>query len=525
MASSDAERQQNARDRRKAKEREEIATSLDGAPDYVLAVAIGEWDDGYEARMLTTREKYSHNFLYVSQHGLLIVDEDGFYNWSDSREGRRLLSTVMVQQRNEIQDYLIEHLSEDVWRSHHYDAARRKLKFPTGRTIREVADTLEAINSDKDSKVEQAEPEEMNNYRLIMFNNGVVDTDDSPMQLLEPDVVKTKRSMRPEIKGRADFVPNAHLENNDACDKLADLIVSHSHVLRYVWSLLKHGGEKEAGYIEAEQSDAGKSTILAILQEATGQVGIADRKIMHSGSRFNHLEALMAKFLLVAIDEADKFEQISPHIINSSINSGRVHLEEKFAKPIAAMRKANLLFVAGGPVNLDWHAQGIVPDNDGRGGRFKSMVTIDGAMDKELGAFLNLTSKTDERQGMLTALIAFLTDPGSQWTAEDEAAAYNDLMAMVGTSYEDWQSAIMDVYMQGTDDQWIASRDIKATIDDVASKAPSDKSVAQFLKKTFNASKQRLPRKEGQGRAWFGMTLRQADETAELDLEEGSSMV
>lgn len=510
---TNAERQKRHRDKRRDEEREAICDQLDGSPDHIVAVATNEWDEGYEARCLVRTDEYAKQMLYVPQNGMHIVDDDGFYNRLDSREGRRALALLMDEQRQSFQEYLRESLTDEQWGSSRFDAARRKLRYPSHRAILEICKTLESVNAVKGSRIEQSESYDMNRQRLLLLDNGVIDIGMEPIRILTVDEVRERKAIRPEQRGRAEFKRDAHIQNNPAVDKLAELVHTHARPLRYLWHLMVTGGDKQAGYLEAIESNAGKSTMLAVLQEATGQLGIADRKIMIGGSRFNHLEAMMTKFLLVAIDEADKAEQISPHFINSAINAGRVHIEEKYASPVVATRRANLVMVAGGAIPLDWQAQGISPDQDRQGGRFRSMVTLEGKMDIELGLFLNSSLYAEERQGMLTALLAYLTDPTCQWNDKDKEEALDELMAMTGSTYADWQVALLEEYTQSTEEQWVASKDIKKIIDDAGGKAPSDKTITQFIKTKFNARKERLTRSEGRGMAWRGMAMRQHHQT------------
>ena len=515
---SNADRQKDYRDRKKEAERDEIRNALDGAPDHILAVAVGEWDEGHESRCLVETKAYATSMLYVQQIGLLIRDEDGFYNQISSQEGMRGLARLMDEQRRAFQEYLITHLSDDQWKATRFDVSRRKLSYPSHRCIQEVCRTLESVSALATSEVEECEFHDMNRYRLMMLDNGVIDVNMDPIRLLKFDEIAERKAMRPEVKGRALYKKDAHLENNKHVNILGDLVLNHDRPLRYLWHLMVTGGDKEAGYIKAVESNAGKSTMLALMQEATGQLSIAERKIMMSGSRFNHLEAMMTKCLLVAIDEADKFDQLSPHLINSAINSGRVQIEEKYATPIIGRRKANLALVAGGDVPLDWHAQGITPDKDRQGGRFRSMVTMEGKMGTDLGRFLNSDVLADERQGTLTALIAYLTDNAYKWSDWDAELALNELMDMVGKTYDEWQLALVETYMKGTPDQWVPSKDIKTTIDTAAGKAPSDKAVKQFIQQEFKANKDRLPPSKGRGMAWMGLTMMQ-DNPIEMDFE------
>ena len=515
---SSADRQKDYRDRKKEAEREDIRNALDGAPDHILAVATGDFDEGYESRCLVEAKAYSSSMLYVQQSGLFIRDEDGFYNQIASQEGMRALARLMDEQRRAFQEYLTAHLSNDQWKTTRFDVARRKLSYPSHRCIQEVCRTLESVSSLPTSEVEECEFHDMNRYRLMMLDNGVIDVNMEPIRLLSFDEIAERKAIRPEVKGRASYKKDAHLENNKHVDMLGEIILTHDRPLRYLWHLMVTGGEKEAGYIKAVETNAGKSTMLALMQEATGQLSIADRKIMISGSRFNHLEGMMTKCLLVAIDEADKLDQLSPHLINSAINSGRVHIEEKYATPIIGRRKANLALVAGGDVSLDWHAQGITPDKDGEGGRFRSMVTMSGKMETGLGKFLNSDISADERQGTLTALVAYLADKAYRWSEVDAKIALMDLMDMAGKSYEDWQIALVEQYMRGLPDQWITSKDIKATIDTAAGKAPSDKAVKQFIEQEFGVTKDRLPPSKGRGMAWIGLTMAQ-DNSIEMDFE------
>ena len=504
---SNAERQQSFRDRKKEKQREEIRSSLDGAPDHVLAIAAEDWGPGYEARCILRTEKYAKKLLYVHQTGVLIQDSDGYYNSLASREGRRSLAELMDEQRQEFYDYLRTHLLEEQWLSSKFDLARRRLRYPTHQTILEVANTIESVNAIKGSKIEECESSDLNNHKLILLQNGTIDVGMMPVKLLTVEEVAEKKSLRPKEKGKASFIEQAHYEDNGDVDKLAELVSTHSTALRYLWWMLVSGGDKQAGYLRATQSNAGKSTMASVLQEMTGQVAIADRRIMQSGSRFNNLELLMTRYLLVIIDEADKLDNITPHFINSAVNSGMVQLEEKFALPIMVKRKGNLCLVAGGDVQIDWQSQGIIPDENGNGGRFKSMVSIDGVMDDELGKFLNDSTMANQRPGFLTALLAYLTDPDQQWTEEKQQEARETLMSEVGNAYLDWQIALMDEYQQGEDNQHITSKDIKETIDDAVTKPPSDKAVKQFIESKFGATKMRLPRNLGRGMAWWGLTM------------------
>ena len=328
---TNAERQQRHRDKRRDEEREAIRNQLDGSPDHIQAIAANEWDEGYESRCLVRTEEYAKQMLYVPQNGMHIVDDDGFYNRLDSREGRRALARLMDEQRQTFQEYLRTTLTDEQWASSRFDVARRKLRYPSHRAILEICKTLESVNAVQGSKVQPCESYDMNRYRLILLDNGVIDVSMNPIRLLTVDEVKDRMATRPEQRGRAEFKCDAHLQNNPAVAKMVELIGTHMEALRYLWYLMITGGDKTAGYLQAIESNAGKSTLLSILQEATGQLGITDRKIMMSGSRFNHLEAMMTKFLLVAIDEADKVDHISPHMINSAINSGRVQIEEKYA--------------------------------------------------------------------------------------------------------------------------------------------------------------------------------------------------
>ena len=134
-------------------------------------------------------------------------------------------------------------------------------------------------------------------------------------------------------------------------------------------------------------------------------------------------------------------------------------------------------------------------------------------MNIELGLFLNSNLYAEQRKPMLTALIAFLTDPAYRWTDADKEKALDTIIEMAGTTYSDWQLAIIEEYMVGSKDQWVASKDIKKVIDDAGGKAPSDKNVTQFIQSQFNARKERMPRSEGRGMAWRGLAMQQNHQT------------
>ena len=140
---------------------------------------------------------------------------------------------------------------------------------------------------------------------------------------------------------------------------------------------------KEMPWAFSAVANYGKSTLIDALDVGLpGSVALlGTRAVTEQGRRFSNIESAAAESALVVVDEADK-SAIAIGLLNDL--SGRtITIEQKGVQSYQGKRVGNILFLAGGPPDLDLHGQGVLA-RLGRMFEFEGDDTIPGRLYYEI---------------------------------------------------------------------------------------------------------------------------------------------
>ena len=494
-----AEYQQRFKDKRRLEYHEWVKT----VPAELQDILINGFKTAQEAMYLLTQPNYSNNFLFVGGQGdnggLHVANEDGLWMLMDSEEGRIRLTEIMKSARKDIIAKIKAIREQERIRPFVYEKLNESIE---GWRIKNVVESI-AGNLGELPNSQRIESGHFNMKRIVEFRNGVYDLRKKEFLI---EGVRELHNKKQISQGFA--APSVQkLLYNPKITQVKDLI-DHFGERPYqmILETITEGGKLANVFYEPEP-DGGKSTLVKNFEEGTKQVSNMLCKHATTTANFDNLLIACTKYLLVTIEEADKPAKIPVSAFTETLGSGgESTMDEKFKPLQRGYAKAPIILFTGGPVNLDWDAQGIVADEDGKGGRFKGLVQGRGIrMDGELGKFWNDNARYEERKEALDDLWTWII---SLPPREDHEQCFYALQSFVYETSPDWKKAILDSYQSGdSTNDYINSKSVVDLINKICgdSKKPDAKEVGTFMYRKFKAVSK--TKREGKDvfRAWVNL--------------------
>ena len=295
-------------------------------------------------------------------------------------------------------------------------------------------------------------PHDFNQKAVIVFPDAVLDcetrtvltADEINQALLTPRVEAGFRlNEKPSDPGRQALQRFLSAFNGD-------------RPLRYLLHHRLNPG-KHIPILEGIQSDQGKSTLLSLHRELWGDATIVTLEVF-GAKNFNMLDQLRADYAELHMDEADK-KQFTADRLNSVTAVGLQTINPKMEKPRIVSLRGLLTLACAGPLGgerFDWNQQGILSDANGAGGRLRDLCRLrNKPIDPAYGALLNKPNRRNERQALITALGHHLLQCEPLWPEKDAVQAEKELKdhrnTVTAQAVPEWQNVLRDRIVQKTD--------------------------------------------------------------------------
>ena len=195
---------------------------------------------------------------------------------------------------------------------------------------------------------------------------------------------------------------------------------------------------KHIPIIEARLSDQGKTSLFTLHKETWGDAVPITLDIFNAKG-FNMLELYRSQYGELLLDEADK-KTFTADKLNAATNVGEAIVNPKMEKPRPVILRGTLILATAGPLGgdqFDWEAQGILPDQNGYGGRLRDLCRLTNApIQRAYGRFLNRPEERTQRQPLITALGHHLLSTSPLWPKEDQQQAEKDF-----ADHQQWTTA------------------------------------------------------------------------------------
>ena len=288
----------------------------------------------------------------------------------------------------------------------------------------------------------------------------------------------TKRGRRGRYEAAYEPTPEGDEQLGVLSEQFGSLFV-----FRLLWRTFRYPGRKNIPIVYGKQSSSGKTAAAALLQEAVGDATFVKHSSMH-GVAYDLLDTEMATNSVCFLDEADKVK-LTPTILNNATRVGSALINPKYEPPRQAELRASFVLLAGGPLQLDWTAQGLLPNPDtGRGGRFRSACILrNDGIDDDYGDFLCHKARSAERRTLLNALVHYLIQ--TPWDAADAEQAAADLDEVIHAQpdaepveVQPWQQAILDAVHEDPDGM-LELVELKAIVESAGHQLPGGSGSGQ----------------------------------------------
>ena len=498
-------------------------------PEHLHSLLMKEFHDGEEAGTILTNADIAKGILHIEgKKKARVRDERGLLHELNSDTGNEIFTAKMMANRDALRRDLKVLKEQEI-----AEAIAVKIKEAEKKVGRisddrkgKVSDSVQLQAAFADT-VEHIKAIQLDQRRAIQFENMVYDVrtrlpltleeikaanltyqteqgQASPYIDVEQEIKRAKKSKKEE---RAAHIKELRQINQDWFLRIGSAVKMEKESRETIsffgdrafrfYNYYMSSTKKEGGVYYSRLSGSGKSTLARIYQLGTGMVYTMLATILEHAGKYSVLEIKLSEYFHVVIDESDKIKFTASQI-NNAYNTTKSEANEKTKAMREVKRRGNLSLLTAGPIDLDWTAQGIMPDDDGQGGRINGCFTVEhpDKMPKELGEFWNDDDNPDIlalRPKVLSEVMSYaLSLP--EWDEGEQKRALEELRGFVHLTSPSWKKGLENTLERSDKEiDFVPSAAIDEIIDlhSDEDKRVGNKEKSNFLYRRFGAKSNR----------------------------------